>query len=165
MTGLVGGAWDNAAALFPSAIVLDVLPEIDVIEDTTGTILRTLTGGNDGSSGGTDPSFAPPAIAICVTYQTGGVVNGKHVRGRSFLSPLWFGDMESDGTITSAALNLAEGWADDWQGPGTSVRSVIWSRPVKSKTEPGEYVRFGSSHDITSSAVLDKFAVLRSRRD
>jgi hypothetical protein len=166
MTQFVANAWTLSADLYNTNTTFTVEPSIDVIEDTTGEIQDTLTGDSHVivGSGGTD-GF-PPANAIAVTYRTGGIVAGKHVRGRTFLSPLGSGLQDSDGTPDAAALALAELFATTWQGPGTSVRGVIWSRPkTVPNSDPLAYVRFGSNHDITANYVSDQFAVLRSRRD
>jgi hypothetical protein len=101
-----------------------------------------------------------------VTDRTDGIVAGKHVRGRTFLSPLGSGLQDSDGTPTSAALALGALFSTTWRGAGTSVRGVVWSRPkIVPNSDPTAYIRFGSSHDITATYVKDQFAVLRSRRD
>jgi hypothetical protein len=101
-----------------------------------------------------------------VTYQTGGVVNGKHVRGRTYLSPLATGLDDSDGTPSPSTRAVAELFATNWLGPGSSVRGVVWSRPLMGTGEESEeFVRYGSSHDISSFTTANKFAVLRSRRD
>jgi hypothetical protein len=162
----LGAAWTAAAGLFPSSITLATIAEMDVIEDTTGEIQQTVVGTVEGATGSADNFLAPPATALCVAFQTPGVVAGKHVRGRSFLSPLYFSLMSADGTPSDIALGLAEGWGDDIKDLASGlVKTVVWSRPKKSLVEPGEYLRFGSNHDITSVSVADKFAVLRSRRD
>jgi hypothetical protein len=167
MTDQMGECWTDAADLFPSTVTFTVQPLIDVIEDTTGEIQETLTGTTVAVVGTGSVAALPTSTALCVSYQTAGVVAGKHVRGRSFLSPLALFDLiDTDGTPNSSAIGIAQNFGNAIQGVGTGlVQAVVWSRPKISKTEPGEYERFGSSHAITSATVIDKYAVLRSRRD
>lgn len=164
MTSQVWSGWVACLALFTPDIAFDVQDAIDVIEDTTGEIQETLTGTLYHSVGTSSSASLPPANAIAVTYRTGGVVVGKHVRGRTFLSPLAADAAAADGTPTATALGLAQDFATAWLGAGTSVRGVVWSRPVHA-TLGGPTARLGSSHDITSEYIKDQFAVLRSRRD
>lgn len=99
--------------------------------------------------------YAAPAGAV-VNWVTGGIVNGRRLRGKTFIVPLATGAFDSDGslgafrtTLLTAANTLLT------SAPGLAV----WHRP----SAPGAVD--GSSALITSASVPDLVAVLRSRRD
>lgn len=154
----VKGAYDNLQSLWPTTFTYTVLSEIDLINEETGQIEQTLTGQQLAGAGTTDAGLGPLAAGLCVTWRTEGVVNGKHVRGRTFIVPVVVGAAGGDGTPTSAALAAADAYAVDLEGAFSPWGNpVIWSRPTAS--------RAGTAWDIYMHTLSDKFAVLRSRRD
>jgi hypothetical protein len=168
MVGKVDDAWAEIVDIMPPTMVARTLPEIDIIEDTTGEILQTIEASSSQSQTGVaSPGwYLPTATGFCVIWRTNGVVNGKHVRGRSFIVPVAANAQESDGTPIATALTFVNSFATTLISGGTSVALAVWSRPkVVPNSDPKAYVRFGSSHLVTSHTLADKFAVLRSRRD
>jgi hypothetical protein len=129
----------------------------DAIESTTGALDGSWASGDSANLAGATLSqiYAGPAGA-CVRWLTDGVVNGRRVRGRTFLVPLTAPSFQTDGTlldsvritIRDAAYNLVTAAAGGLH---------VWHRPVNGAG--------GSSHEITGVEVTDKVAVLRSRRD
>jgi hypothetical protein len=95
---------------------------------------------------------------ICATWNTGAIVNGRRVRGRTFLGPLDNSCLQNDGTLSSSSITHANALGAAWTDAGlTTTLSCVWHRPVGGTG--------GSNHEIISATVRDKFAVLRSRRD
>lgn len=104
--------------------------------------------------GGSTTAPLPPANVICVGWRTG--IATRRGRGRTFFGPLTLDVAQSDGTVNDAALaamrDAAAALVSDSEG-FTNGAIGIWSHA-------------GSVfHDLTSSQIRDKFAVLRSRRD
>lgn len=126
------GVWQQI--LDPAPVILDV-PGWSVAMDNSGTGL-------------------PPATAMCVTWRT--PLATRRGRGRTFISPLSSGAMQSNGTPTeaartklqTAAANLYDGFGE----PGDGAFCVF---------SPTDNV----VRDITGSSVSNLLAVLRSRRD
>jgi len=158
VTDGVEAAYTAAAGLFPDGMTFTVNPIIDIFEDTTGEMLESFEGTSDPVSGMGGADWGPTATGLCVTWRTGGIVNNKRVRGRSFLVPVAATKIQSDGTPTMQALTEAGQWASTMEG-GLSPYGdlVVWHRPINDLG--------GSSHIVTSHTITDQFAVLRSRRD
>lgn len=154
-------SWDSLAPYIHTNVTATVEKPVDIIEDTTGEILQTVAGDEVYSVTGTstDP-FLPPATAMAVTWRTDGVVAGKHVRGRTYLSPLTNVASSPYGVPSSTFIEDAEAYALEMNDGSANYPLAIWSRP---KTGAG--AREGSTHLVTSSVVGTEFAVLRSRRD
>lgn len=96
---------------------------------------------------------------VCVNWRTSTIVDGRRVRGRTFLIPLQGGAYESDGTPSAGALAefRAAATALATVNVGSPSELVIWKRPINREG--------GSTATVTSAQVSDKPAILRSRRD
>lgn len=131
---------------------------VDTLDPATGTITGSdsVTGWTVAGTQGT--AYLPPATQLVATWLTAGIVNGRRVKGRTFLGPLAYVDSDSDGTPNAIRLGHLQALLDAWHNNGaTSVYSCVWHRPVGGVG--------GSDHEITSASKKDKYAVLRSRRD
>lgn len=99
-------------------------------------------------------SYAAP-VGARVTWETGSIVGGRRIRGRTFLVPLVSSTFDTDGTLTSAnrtlIQNAANGLTNGLAGAGLSL--AVWS-PTTSTVSP-----------VVSGVVPDQATVLRSRRD
>jgi hypothetical protein len=151
--------FDSVKGFFYSAVNIQVQAVVETIDDTNGDLLDAITVGTPpavvvGTSGS---QYAGPAGA-CITWKTAGIVNSRHVRGRTFLVPMAVNQYDSDGTLTSGALSILIASASAYRTASGPV-PVVWHRP----TGPG--ATDGSSFAITASSVTDKVAYLSSRRD
>ena len=90
-----------------------------------------------------------------VTWNTSAVVNGRKVRGFTYLVPYGASTFESNGTLVDTAITAILASANNYLTLMTaaSLQAVVWSRTHH------------SVHPITAPSVLDKSAILRSRRD
>lgn len=161
----IQSALADVDSLFPSSMHFETLGTYDVLESTTGQIIysgEVAPASMDGT--GTD-SYGPLATGLCVTWRTGGVVAGKHVRGRTFLVPVHSGVLDPDGTPAGDALALMATYALNMISTPTNTQFVTLARPKMSSADPPVVERQGSVHIITSASVKDTFAILRSRRD
>lgn len=146
---------DDVRESMPSVISLTVPNQIDVLEDSTGELQGIETEGTEYQAFGTAVgTFAAPAGA-CVTWITNAFVNGRRVRGRTFLVPLQGAAFQADGTIASATLTALRDAAIDLF---TACDLAVWHRPT---TPSGSD---GSAHEVTGSSVADRAAILTSRR-
>jgi len=154
----VQAAYEAEPSLFSSGETITVSPIVDIFEDTTGVMLESFEGTSDPVSGTDGTGWGPTATGICVTWRTGGIVNNKRVRGRSFLVPMGSGAIDGDGTPVSAAITAAGNWAGLMEGGLSPYGNlVVWHRPINGAG--------GSSFIVTSHTIADQYAVLRSRRD
>jgi hypothetical protein len=93
-------------------------------------------------------------VGSCISWLTGAVHGTHQLRGRTFVVPLNSGSYDTDGSLTSTALNRARTAATALVASG---EFGVWGRPVAGAN--------GLWSQALASNVRDKIAVLRSRRD
>jgi hypothetical protein len=150
--------WTKIAPRMPSVVKMRVDDEVARIDEVTGIVETFLSGvGGAEFAGGQSGGFSS-ATGACITWQTGAVRNGRRVRGRTFIVPLNGNNYDVDGTIAGGTLVDLNAAAAILADPG-SPNLVVWSRPsVKGGSD-------GAAHFVQAWRVVDKAAVLRSRRD
>ena len=161
--GATGDFFNGLVAFFnaidsalPTTVSISVAPTFDEIEDTTGVLTDSATAGSPTVIVGDVAGAYSAPSGSCITWLTDGVVNGRRVRGRTFIVPMANIAYEGDGTITEATRAAYELAANDLiDSAGGSM--VVWHRPVAGAG--------GSSHVVQAARVKDTIAVLRSRRD
>lgn len=143
--------------LFANSVTYNVSGLVDELDESTGQITgqqsvtpRTQVGAGAGNLG-------PIVVGLVAQFNTDDFVNGRRIRGRSFLNPI-----RSAYTINSAPqateLGLAQAFASKMDDQGaTTVRFGVYTRPKGA--QPGAW------HDVTTTNVPQKWTVLRSRRD
>jgi hypothetical protein len=163
-------AFTAIAGLYPTAVTHTVLSEVDVIDPATGDVTATLTPADQAvvPGGSVTSAILPPEVALLLQIKTNTFIAGRRIRGRGFFSPITqSASVDTNGSPTAAMLTtlglftpvMAPG------GPG-GLNWVVWRRPKFDRTGPTPViVRPGSTADVTATAVPDKYAVLRSRRD
>lgn len=168
----VADAWSELVTVFSSALTATVQDEIDIIDEESGELVTTISAEGSGITGTGATGFAPKAVGLCVTWRTNGVVDGHHVRGRTFVVPVGLDMADGDGTPTSGCMTAVEAFGDALiVVDGGSADLVIWSRPRPAREarlvppRPARAALDGSAYTVTSATVTDTFAVLRSRRD
>lgn len=164
VTARVRAFWFAEAAIFPNLWNMQVIPDVDVVNTDNGDLVSSQTAPTPAVVTGTYPNgFGPQEAMLCATYSTADIIDGRRVRGRTFIGPLaqqsdtdgtplngWIGGLQ-----TNLAALIGAGLADP--------QLVVWSRrrgiSVSHPTGLG-----GSAHGVTGVQIADKFAVLRSRR-
>lgn len=157
-TGAVGTALDDLEQMFiglQSVIPTDVswtFPTAgNVIDSSTGLNTATWIGGPHGGFAGlATGNYAKPVGAV-INWHTGKFVQGRQLRGKTFVVPMAASAFDGDGSVSSSAratiVTAAGNWAD-------------------SLSEPQIYSQ--STHQVggvTTADVPPLAAVLRSRRD
>lgn len=128
----------------------------DVIEDTTGELVGSWTATTPATVVGTGGGSIAAGVGACIGWATGGIVNGRRLRGRTFLVPMAAGGYDTDGTLGGGSLLVAQQCAGGLMAAGPLG---VWHRPT---TVGGSD---GTSYGVTSYKVRDKVAFLSSRRD
>lgn len=154
MSGLYT-AYNGLAGVIPSGVSIVFPTSGDVIEDTTGDLVGVWTGTAASPTSGGGTAAAAAGVGSCISWSTGGIVNGRKLRGRTFLSPLSVAAYEADGTLTAAALSGSNACAAGIMAFGPLA---VWHRP----TTPGG--SDGTSYGVISKKVTDRVSSLRSRR-
>lgn len=151
----VGTFWSGVRDGLPSSLTIVTEAEGDIIDSETGLITGAWTEGSVSPLPGAGGEFYAAGVGACVTWRTAAVIEGRRVRGRTFIVPLAREEYDTDGTLTTAGLtrmrNSAAGYA-------ASPATFVFSRPRDVPSLPGSAV------PITSGTVTDKVAYLSSRR-
>lgn len=151
------------AGLLPSGLTITVPATGDLIEETTGQLAGTWTATPTPTvvTGTNTNTYAGNAGAV-VHWLSTDVVNGRRVRGRSFLVPLGSSVFDTAGSLSSGTLTTIQTAAAALLASAT-WHPVVWARPY---TDPAGIhpSRVGSKHPATSYRVPDLAISLRSRR-
>lgn len=141
----------------PVSVSVQVDPEVEVLEDSTGTLQEVVTVPTLAATQGTGNTTYSAASGAVVNWRTDFVRNGRRIRGRTFLVPLATASYDTDGTLLPAVrtdiLNAATALMDY-----AGMQLVVYGRPTILDND-------GVSGRVTAVSVPDMAAVLRSRRD
>lgn len=150
-------AWN---AKLPSTVATRQRSQVELINDSNGQLIGFLNTNPFARANGTGTGNYAAAAGAVTNWYTGGVRNGRRVRGRTFIVPLAGSALGPDGTIDEATLGTTRSAATALCAPAAGASKLcIWSRPSsKGATD-------GISYDVISANIPDKTAVLRSRRD
>lgn len=140
---------------FPPVVTWTVPSSGDVIDEVSGQITGAWTGGTAASNTGTGAAPYVAGTGAFVRWTTGDVVNGRRVKGRTFLCPLITTCFDAAGTLTDANVTNINAAVTTLV---TTTDLVIWHRP---SAIPGTD---GQACDILSGQVGDKVTSLRTRR-
>lgn len=157
--------WSTCAPQITNECQFRVLGEMDVIDETTGELVETMSTIDGATTSGTSTEDnQPPATQTLLRLRTGAVVAGRRLQGRLFIPGPprnGTGDTTVPTTASRAAYqNAAAALITATTGIGPWV---VWSRPVADN--PTVPDRPGSTAAVINGSVWDKYAVLRSRRD
>jgi|SRR5665647_325388 len=165
--------FDAVKAFIVDPITWSFLGEGDTIVAETGALSGgwTATGETGVVATGSNANMAN-AVGAVVNWNTGEVLFGHRVKGRTFLVPLCSAAL-AGGTLNDTVIPdiVAAGQAMIDAVPGNFL---VWSRPfvgtpswtdVHGRVHPARTSHAGASAAIVSASVPDMGAVLRSRRD
>lgn len=140
---------------FPSGTSWDIPNAGDELESTTGALVGSWSGGTAATVTSTAGALGYGAgVGAYVRWNTGIIINGRRLKGRTFLTGINASGYDTDGTISpsyrttfvSAASALA-----------ASTKLKIWHRPPHGASS-------GGLGDVLSSTIPDRVTSLKSRR-
>lgn len=145
------------APYLPNAVSVQRVAEVEILEDSTGTLEDVLTvPGRAAAQGSGGTNYAAPIGAV-IGWNTGRIRNGRRMRGRTFVVPLANSAYETDGSLLPAVVTGLTTAANTLlQAAGTEL--LVYGRPTPLAAD-------GVSGVVTGVRVPDMAAVLRSRRD
>lgn len=165
---LVAAFWSAIAAYFPPSLNWTVSGDKVVIDEATGKMISATTGPGAGPIAGTGTTTYVAQAGAQVKWGTAGIVDGKHVTGRTYLVPMTTTQFVAGGTINQTTCNTINAAADALR-TSSGAQLCIWSRPVFKKDANGhptdEILRPGTRHLVTGVATPTKSVTLNSRRD
>lgn len=145
--------------LLPITVRIDLDPNVDILEDSTGTMVDSLTVTPGAQLSGSSGGNYSAAIGAVVNWSTGSIRAGRRVRGRSFLVPLSSTAFFTDGTLSASALTTLQAAANILVDRTNTPDLGVYARPTLAGAADGQWVV------ATGARVPDMGAVLRSRRD
>lgn len=154
--------------IFPSDVTITALLTGDIIDPLNGDLVGSWSGGSWAPITGTDTGpYTAPAGAV-INWQTGDVLDGHRLRGKTFLVPLGGGAYDLTGSIAATTLGYIQTVAT--YAANTALGNfVVWHRPRAARaadgSRPAVTYRAGGYSQVTAATVPDKSVVLRSRRD
>lgn len=146
----------TAGANLAPGITISFPSLVDVMDPETGTLITSvpITAPSPLTSSGSGTYSAP--TGSCVTWVTSGVVAGHRVFGRTFIVPLAMSAFQADGTLS--AVHISDLSAAAIAFIAAAPELVVWHRPGPALTGGG------STHPVLAARIVDKAAVLTSRR-
>lgn len=149
--GLVFDFWSTLAPKIDNALTMTIDGIVTVVDEGTGMITGTISTGSSSTVVGTDAGLqTPEATQGLISWRTGSYVNGREVRGRTFIP----------GPTQSSVTNGEPAAA--YQTALEAGAGILWA---------GTEARFGiysTTNHVFRAAVSGQawteFAVLRSRR-
>ena len=161
-------AFDAWHYVIPQGTNIHIENSGDTLDDATGALTGTWATGAVADVQGSGAGGYSGAEGVLLQWQTEGIHNNRHLRGRTFLVPIISSQFTGNGVIPSALvtpMNTGAGYIVNAAGP----KFVVWGRPRKAYTNPKTGKQLpaapGTSSPITGFTVAGKTAVLRSRRD
>lgn len=142
-------------AQFSDSISWTVPNAGDTIDQNSGKIIGAWTGGTAGTWAGTAHSPYAAGTGAFIRWQTGGIRDGRRVRGRTFLCPILAGGFQDDGTLLGTYVTSFQGAATTLAATG---KLQIYCRPT------AKGLLDGTNFAVLAGTVPDKVTSLKSRR-
>jgi hypothetical protein len=153
-------AWKNDFDQdLPSGLTVTTDPSVEEIDDTNGSLIGFWTGSPGAGTSGAAAGNYSNAAGFCIAWSTNTVRNSRRMRGRTFVVPIGSSGLDNTGSLATTRLTAWKAAAAALRANTGDARLVIWGRP----TAPG--ATDGVSAEVTSSNIVDKTAILTSRRE
>jgi len=146
-------------SLLPAPVRLDVEPDVDVLEDTTGELLNSFGITPPAVISGTVAGTYSAASGAVVNWRTGGIRAGRKIRGRTFIVPIAASQYDAAGQLATASRTTLTTAAAALAAQTGSPDLGVWARPTAAGASDGKW------SVVTGSNVPSIAAILRSRRD
>ena len=149
--------WNSFAGNMAFGTLVVGPQSVDVIDESTGTLVGQLQPGALASVSGSGATSLPSATMMLLRYNTAVIIAGRRLQGRNFIGPLGTGSNGAGNPTSTANANLLTAAAFFNTG-ATASALVVWHRPS------GGFPN-GSVSPVTGYGTATEFSVLRSRRD
>lgn len=158
-TTRVRAFWNSISNYFPNDVRFQVDSVVDVLEDSTGELIDSLTVPALTAIEGQQAGSYSAAAGAVVTWNTASIRNGRRIRGRTFLVPLAGVSFDNSGGVLPAAIADITAAAAALADTGSTPDLGVWARPSSATATDGRWAV------VSGQRVPTKSAVLRSRRD
>jgi hypothetical protein len=157
---------DAIKGLLPPVVRVTVSPEVEVIESTTGALVKVFSVTAPAAVVGTSTAnYSAPNGAV-ISWSTAGIRRKRRIRGRTFLVPLASSSYGTDGNLGAGSRTTIQTAANALIDTTGDADMVIFGRPTPADKANGiPQLEDGTYSIVTSGNVPSMVAVLRSRRD
>lgn len=167
LSGNIRTFFDNLKDNLPLDVTVKAETVGDIIDPLNGSLQGTWTTADAPAiTGRSSGAYAAPS-GLIVHWNTGDVLNGHRLRGKTFIVPLAGAGYQTDGSLDDAVRTLFIAGAAALV-TAAAANFVVWHRPLTAaqgaKYKPPRPARSGGFSVVTGSDVPDKVMVLRSRR-
>lgn len=143
----------------PPVVISGIDPAVSEHDEQTGDIVSFWTATPAAAAAGTNVGTAfTSGTGYCINWQTGGVRNGRRVRGRTFVVPITGSMYESNGSFINAEVASWRAQAITLASDTNGVRLGIFAHT------PNALIPDGGIYDVTGVSINDRPAFLTSRR-
>lgn len=153
-------------ASIPDDVVLSFPSEVLEIENATGELTGSLVVDPPDPVVGTSTATWSGAAGLRMVWFTASIVDGRRVRGATFLTPAGSDQFTTTGTVSSGAVtgvNAAiAAFLSSVAAQGDAM--VVYSPPRAATVEPPKPARPGNAHPIVAGTCSLLPATLRSRK-
>jgi len=160
-TGRMRTFWSGLSSSMVNSLEIQVEADVPVIDPGDGSVSGIFTVPPITAlvtSGGTEP--LPFANQGLVRLNTGSIINNRRVQGKLYLPGL-LESHNNNGTPSPAIQSTVDALLPPMIGD-----LVVWARPVTpEEATPSRPARNGAAAAVTSAAMRDMWAIIRSRRD
>jgi hypothetical protein len=147
--------WNAVKGVLSSTVNVAVPNSGDTLDAASGNLVGGWSGGTAGTYTGTSAGAYAAGTGAFIKWNTGSVVAGHRVVGRTYIAPILGAGYDTDGTIAGGYLTILQNAATALAGSG---KIYVWHRPSGPGATDGQMVL------ITSATVPDKVTSLASRR-
>lgn len=151
----LGTFYTGWGAGMPPVFTWSIPQSGDLIDDATGTLTGSWSSGTVISGTASGSSAYSGGTGAYIRWDTADIVDGRRVKGRTFMVPMSSATYDGNGNFVDATLASLQTITNTLV---TNTSFVIWHRP----TTPGG--SDGSRHTVTSGTAPDKVTSLKSRR-
>jgi hypothetical protein len=145
--------------LQPAVVISGIDPAVSEHDEQSGDIVNFWNATPGAAAAGSNPGAAfTSGTGFCINWQTGGVRNGRRVRGRTFVVPISGSLYESNGSFINAEVASWRASAITLAGDTNGVRLGIFAHTPKA------LIPDGGIYDVTGVSINDRPAFLSSRR-
>ena len=140
-------------SVFPAGLTWVIPGSGDTLDGVTGALVGSWS--NAGGGGTVSASGAAAYAAGCgtwVVWQTGVVIGGRRLKGKTFLAPL-MNSAYTNGVIVAGNVTTMQTAANNLV---TAAQTIVWHRP---KAGAG-----GSTSNPSAAAVQNRVTSLKTRR-
>lgn len=151
--GRVKAFWDAWAVYGVNDYTVQVQTEVFNINAANGQAVGVFEVSEAPTTGSSMADPVGRALQLLIRWNSGLFVQGRRVRGRTFIPGMQEGASDNVGRIQSTVVEAFETAASALAAEGTLTRLAVWS-PTG-----------GAALPVATATVWDEWAVLTSRRD